>query len=70
MTATPKIDRLADIDFSIEALLANRKTNPTTLVEIRQSAECMWADPAVVSVNIIASFGEVTVHRNGQICMA
>jgi hypothetical protein len=45
-------------------------TNPTTLADIRKTAASMFADPAVISVNVIASFGEVTVYRNGDIYMA
>lgn len=42
---------------------------PATLTEIRAAAASMFADPAVVSVNVQASFGEVTVHRDGTITM-
>ena len=51
----------------------NTNTNmnyPTTLADIRKTAASMFADLAVISVNVIASFGEVTVYRNGDIYMA
>jgi hypothetical protein len=43
---------------------------PTTLTEIRNAAASMFSDSAVVSVNVEASFGMVTVYRNGEIFMA
>jgi hypothetical protein len=43
---------------------------PTTLFEIRNAAKSMFSDPAVISVNIIASFGEVTVYRDGVVKIA
>lgn len=42
---------------------------PTTLTEIRNAAESMFNDAAVVSVNVEASFGVVTVFRDGSIRM-
>jgi hypothetical protein len=46
------------------------KTLPTTLTEIRNAAASMFADKAVISANITASFGMVTVYRNGDIFAA
>jgi len=46
------------------------KTLPTTLTEIRNAANSMFSDDAVLSVNITASFGIVTVYRNGDIFAA
>jgi hypothetical protein len=43
------------------------KTLPTTLTEIRTAAQNMFNHNAVISVNIEASFGMVTVYRNGEI---
>jgi hypothetical protein len=43
---------------------------PTTLTEIRNAAASMFDDNAVVSVNVQASFGLVTVFRNGEIFAA
>jgi hypothetical protein len=45
-------------------------TLPTTLSEIREIAMPWFKDPAVHSVNIDTAFGQVTVHRNGDIFMA
>jgi hypothetical protein len=42
---------------------------PTTLTEIRNAAASMFNDSAVLSVNIEASFGVVTVFRDGIIKM-
>lgn len=42
---------------------------PSTLAEIRAIALPMFSDAAVHSVNVLASFGEVTVLRNGDIFM-
>ena len=46
------------------------KTLPSNLTEIRQAAASMFADPAVTSVNVQATFGLVTVYRNGDIFAA
>lgn len=43
---------------------------PTTLTEIRNAAASMFADVAVHSVNVEASFGLVTVFRDGEVKMA
>jgi len=48
----------------------NTNMKPTTLLEIRNAAKSMFSDPAVISVNIIASFGEVTVYRDGVVKIA
>ena len=52
-------------------LTNNQITNmkPTTLLEIRNAAASMFNDKAVISVNIEASFGIVTVLRDGTIIM-
>jgi len=42
---------------------------PSTLLEIRNAAASMFNDKAVISVNIEASFGIVTVLRDGTIIM-
>lgn len=62
------------LSLSPRATLTTTNTNtnmnyPTTLADIRKAAASMFADPAVISINIIASFGEVTVYRNGRITM-
>jgi hypothetical protein len=46
------------------------KTLPSNLTEIRQAAASMFTDPAVSSVNVQATFGLVTVYRNGDIFAA
>jgi hypothetical protein len=46
------------------------KTLPTTLNEIRNAASSMFSNPAVESVNVQATFGMVTVFRNGDIKVA
>jgi hypothetical protein len=43
---------------------------PSNLNEIRNAAASIFSDPAVISVNVEATFGLVTVHRNGDIFMA
>jgi len=52
----------------------NRKTKtvklPSNLIEIRQVASSMFLDPAVISVEVQATFGMVTVYRDGEIKMA
>jgi hypothetical protein len=42
---------------------------PSTLSEIRAAAASMFSDPAVISVNVQASFGLVQVMRDGTILM-
>ena len=43
---------------------------PTTLTEIRNAASSMFSDIGVHSVNVEASFGLVTVDREGNVKMA
>jgi hypothetical protein len=43
---------------------------PVTCDEIRAVAAHMFKDSAVHSVNVLASWGEVTVFPNGEIRMA
>jgi len=43
---------------------------PATLSEIRQAAASMFAELAVVSVEVQATFGLVSVNRNGEIQLA
>lgn len=45
-------------------------TAPTTLTEIRNVAQSSFADPSVISVNVEASFGLVTVFRDGNVKLA
>ena len=46
------------------------KTKPTTLTEIRNLVASIFNDKAVISVNVEASFGLVTVYRDGTIKMS
>lgn len=46
------------------------KPLPSTLAEIRAIAAHWFKDKAVVSVNVQATWGHVTVERNGEIRMA
>ena len=48
----------------------NMSELPSNLNEIRNAAAAMFSDPAVISVNVEATFGLVTVYRNGDIFMA
>jgi hypothetical protein len=50
--------------------LTNKMTLPSSLTEIRKAAESMFLDPAVISVQVRATFGIVTVFRDGTITMA
>ncbi len=43
---------------------------PSNLAEIRALAAKVFEDPAAVSVNIQATFGAVTVDRDGNVRMA
>lgn len=43
---------------------------PSNLTEIKAVADHFFKDAAVVSVNVQATFGEVTVMRDGTIYMA
>ena len=49
---------------------ANPLKFPATIAEIRQLAESVFADEAVISANIEAAFGKVTVNRAGEIKFA
>lgn len=46
------------------------KTLPSTLAEIRAIAARIFKNPAALSVNVQATWGLVTVERNGDIRMA
>lgn len=46
------------------------KINLRKLTDFRNAAESMFNDAAVVSVNVEASFGLVTVYRDGSVRMA
>ena len=46
------------------------KTKPTTLLEIRNLVASIFNDKAVISVNVEAAFGLVTVYRDGTIKMS
>jgi hypothetical protein len=46
------------------------KNLPSTISEIINCAASMFSDASVISVNVNASFGEVTVMRDGTVKMA
>ena len=46
------------------------KNLPSTISEIINCAASMFSDSSVISVNVNASFGEVTVMRDGTVKMA
>ena len=50
--------------------LEKMKNLPTTLTEIINCASSSFRDPAVISVSVTATWGEVTVSRDGTIRMA
>jgi hypothetical protein len=57
-------------NYLVIALLSSSSPAlPSTLAEIRAIAEPMFSDSAVASVNVLASFGEVEVKRDGTIWM-
>lgn len=60
---------ITPIPSTKSALVHNVGGLPSTLNEIRACAASMFSDPAVESVNVGASFGEVTVKRDGSIWM-
>ena len=64
------VDNGSGFDYFRGETKNDMKTLPTTLTEIRNAAASMFADKAVISVNITASFGMVTVYRNGDIFAA
>ena len=50
-------------------MTTNKPNKPSNLTEIRKIAESTFADPAAVSVKIEATFGTVTVYRDGTVKM-
>lgn len=48
-------------------LVMNSTTLPFTVSEVVSCAASMFSDPAVVTVNVIATFGECVVIRDGTV---
>lgn len=58
---------LAPVNFTRCSI---KSSLPSTLSEIRQTAASMFTDAAVVSVEVQAVFGLVSVNRAGEIHIA
>ena len=67
----PRISHLAHVAAS-DTQQPTEPTNmnkPSTLDQIRNIAEFMFNDKAILSIDIDAAFGMVRVYRNGRIEM-